>query len=77
MAKFPNTTSIPSSSPRPRGNAYFRCKTNLVNLDPLRFAWIVDTGLYKACCAQRCCSYAADECSNVVDARYWVFEDTL
>ena len=42
-------------------------------------AWllIVDTGLYKACCAQRCRSYAADECSNVVDARYWAFEETL
>ena len=38
MAKFPNATSIPASSLRPRGNAYFRCKTNLVNLDPLRFA---------------------------------------
>ena len=31
-----------------------------------------DSG-YKTCCAQRCCNYATDECSNVVDARYSVF----
>ena len=32
---------------------------------------------YKTCCAQRCCSYTTDECSNVVDARYSVFEETI
>ena len=29
---------------------------------------------YKTCCAQCCYSYATDGCSNVVDARYLVFE---
>ena len=38
---------------------------------------LVNDSRYKTCCAQRCCSYATDECSNVGDARYSLFEETL
>ena len=53
------------------------CMGNCAHALAMKTRGLANDSRYKTCCAQRCCSYANDECSNVVDARYSVFEETL